>query len=80
MNLRAVVARTRYWQGLMLGLVVAAIINMNDATTAAGDQEPWPELLSGGAPDTDADFAALHQRAVAALERLAPETAEKDPL
>ena len=80
MNLRAVVARTRYWQGLMLGLVIVAMINLNDATTAAGDKEPWPELLSDVPPSADQDFAALHQRAVASLEHLKQGAVEDDPL
>jgi hypothetical protein len=80
MSLRAIVSRTRYWQGLMLGLAIVAMINLNDATTAAGDKEPWPELLWDVSPNVDQDYAALHQRAVASLEHLTQGAGEDDPL
>jgi hypothetical protein len=74
MTLSEIVAQTRRWHGLMLGLLVVAMMHLSGATSASRDNsglgEPWPALLSGEPVSADPSVALLQRRASDTLEKL----------
>ena len=60
----------RYWNGLMMGLLVAVAVHLAAVTSTEPTGEVWPILLSAEPAAVDPNFAALQQRASGSLERL----------
>lgn len=59
----------RRWNGLALGILVAAMMHLT-TTNAIRVDEPWPMLLSGESMGIDPSLALLQQRAAGSLDRL----------
>ena len=74
MTLSEIVAQTRRWHGLVLGLLVVAMMHLSGATSASRDNsglaEPWPALLSSEPASDDPGVALLQRRAIDTLEKL----------
>jgi hypothetical protein len=65
---------TRRWNGLIFGLLVAAMVHLTATTNAGRFEDPWPLLLASEPADMDPDVALLHQRAHGSLEKLVQST------
>jgi hypothetical protein len=61
---------TRRWNGLVIGLIVAAMVHLTAATNADRFDDAWPVLLSSEPANLDPELALLHQRANGSLEKL----------
>ena len=70
----------RLWNGAVLGLLVAGMMQFSGTTNANRNAEPWPAMLGTASNNPDPGFVALQTRANAALERLVQSESASEPL
>ena len=71
---------THRWNGVVLGILVALMVNLTVGFDAMRTEEPWPLLLPDNSADSDPAITLLQQRANGALEKLVQSARESEQL